>query len=66
MNSEIVARLEDSLDNTPAIAVPSDAPASTPTLHAVGQQTSPEQQLLGLFRQLSADKQAALLALLRQ
>jgi len=66
MNSEIVARLEDSLENITALSGQPEAPVETPALRAVGQESVQEQKLLGHFRRLSAEKRAALLELLGQ
>jgi len=64
MNSEIITRLEDSLNGTSAVE-PSALPTA-PALHVIERASDKEQLLLARFRSMSADKQAALLELLGQ
>ena len=74
MNSEIVARLEQSLDSgtapypftepTPATTV-QDAPvAEPPATGALSSEATQEDRLLSVFRNLSPERRRALLALL--
>lgn len=64
MNSEIITRLEDSLNGASTVE-PSALPAA-PALRVVERASDKEQLLLARFRSMSADKQTALLELLGQ
>lgn len=65
MNSEIITRLEDSLNGAVAVEQPSALPTA-PGLRVIERASDREQQLLARFRSMTADKQAALLELLGQ
>lgn len=64
MNSEIITRLEDSLNDASAVEPSALPTASTPALRVIERASDKEQLLLARFRSMSADKQAALLELL--
>lgn len=64
MNSEIITRLEDSLNGASAVEPP--ALPTAPALHVIERASDKEQLLLARFRSMSADKQIALLELIGQ
>lgn len=67
MNSEIIARLEESLGSSTSSAEGDVAAPSAPLLRSVdGTIQDQERQLLMRFRGLNAEKRAALLELLTQ
>lgn len=66
MNSEIITRLEDSLNGVSTVEPSALPSASTPALRVIERASDKEQRLLARFRSMSADKQTALLELLGQ